>query len=216
MVNKEKITKVDVYDSGGNRVLSVKEVFFPRDFFKIKGKELVLIKGVNLPLLDKGQLIDVVFEYVNGTRVKYITTIDIATEFQINFHLGEGTELEERRRSFKVASCFHGHSDYFIRNEETFDHEEPIQLCFKDINIGGTFFRTSYIHQEGDQVMLSFLDGKIEILAEVLRVQDKDEKGEFGYGCKFLNVTHAQEETIARFIFDCQLAEREKARNKLQ
>ncbi len=216
MVNKEKITKVDIYDSGGKRILTVKEVFFPKDFFKIKGKELVLIKGVNLPLLETGQLVDVVFEYVNGTRVKYLTTIDIGTEFQINFHLGEGTELEERRRSFKVASCFKGHSDYFIRNEETFTHEEPIQLCFKDINIGGTFFRTSYIYQEGDQVMLSFLDGKVEVISEVLRIQDKNENGEYGYGCKFLNVTQAQEEMIARFIFDCQLAEREKAKKQLQ
>ena len=210
MVNKEKISKVDVYDSNGKRLVSAKEVFFPKDFFRMKGQELVLIKDNHMPLLDKGQLLEIIFEYINGTRIKYLTTVDICTEYQLNFHLGEGVALEERRRSYKVNAEFYGHSDFYLRNEEMFTYDEPIELHFKNINIGGAFFSAQFEFSMGDQVMLSFLNGKIEVICEVLRIQ-KDPEGKIqGYGCKFLNVSLMQEERIARFIFDCQLAERER------
>jgi hypothetical protein len=210
MVNKEKISKVDVYDSNGTRLLSTKEVFFPKDFFRIKGKELVLIKDKKMPLLERGQMLEVVFEYINGTRVKYLTTVDICTEYQLNFHLGDGVTLTERRRSYKVNAEFEGCSEYYIRNEEMFYFSEPLCLHFKNINLGGTFFNADYEFVVGDQIMMSFLDGKIEIISEILRIQN-DEQGKIqGYGCKFLNIAPHQEECIARFIFECQIAEREK------
>jgi len=213
MVNKDKISKVDVYDGKGIRQLSTKEVFFPKDFFRIKGKELVLIKDKKMPLLEKGQMLEVVFEYINGTRVKYLTTVDICTEYQLNFHLGDGVTLSERRRSYKVNAEFEGCSEYYVRNEEMFYYEKPICLHFKDINLGGTFFYADYTFICGDQVMMKFLNGKIEVLSEILRIQTDDQGKIQGYGCKFLNVAPHQEECIARFIFECQIAEREKLRS---
>ncbi len=40
MINKDKINRVLVYNQRGRMLLSTKSVSFPRDFFKIRGKDL--------------------------------------------------------------------------------------------------------------------------------------------------------------------------------
>lgn len=212
MINKDKIVRVLIYGIGvGEKLLiSTKSVYFPRDFFKIKGMELVMLKGSDFPLISKGEPIHAIFEYKDGTRVKYKTTVDLCTEYQINFHIGEGEILQERRRSFKITVDFDGKSPFYIRGEEMFSFDDPVELHFINLNLGGVLFSSSSAFECGDQVMLSFLDGEMQILAEILRKQ-KDENGNIvGYGCKFLNINHAQEEQLARFILECQKMERIK------
>lgn len=212
MINKDKISRVLIYDINRALLVSTKSVTFPKDFFKIKKQDLVMLKGTNFPLISKNEYIDVVFEYTNGTRVQYRTTVDICTEYQINFHVGEGVALEERRRSFKIQISINGVSPFFIRAEEIFNFDNPMILNIKDINLGGVFFSTNEEFEKGDQIMLSFLDGEMEILSEILRVQYSPEGEIEGYGCRFINVNQSQEERLARFIFDCQLIERERKR----
>lgn len=214
MINKDKISRVLVYDAKGKLMISTKSVFFPKDFFKIRGKELVMLKGSDFPLISKGENIEVVFEYINGTRIKYNTTIDLCTEYQVNFHVGQGEVLEERRRSFKVSVDFNGLSPFYIRGEEMYAFDDPIMLHFVNINLGGVYFNSNSEFEAGDQVMLNFLDGEMQLLAEILRVQKNDEGKIDGYGCKFLDVNQAQEERLARFIFDCQVLERERKKAK--
>lgn len=212
MVNKDKISRVLVYDIRGNLLVSTKSVSFPKDFFRIKNKDLVMLKGSDFPLISKNENIDVIFEYINGARIKYRTTIDICTDYQINFHVGEGISLEERRRSFKIQVSFEGTSPFYIRDDDMLTFDEPVVLHFKDVNLGGVFFTCDEEFEKGDQIMLSFLNKDMEILSEVLRVQ-KDADGKIlGYGCRFINVNQTQEEKLARFIFDCQLIERERKR----
>ena len=214
MINKDKISRVLIYDAKGKLIISTKSVFFPKDFFKLKGKELVMLKGSDFPLISKGENINVVFEYLNGTRIKYDTTIDLCTEYQVNFHVGQGEVLEERRRSFKVSVDFNGLSPFYIRGEEMYAFDDPIMLHFVNINLGGVFFNSDSKFEKGDQVMLNFLDGDMQLLAEILRVQKNDEGGIDGYGCRFLEVNQTQEERLARFIFDCQVLERERRKAK--
>ncbi|MBQ8177075.1 MAG: PilZ domain-containing protein [Oscillospiraceae bacterium] len=214
MINKDKISRVLVYDAKGKLIISTKSVFFPKDFFKIRGKELVMLKGSDFPLISKGENIEVVVEYINGTRIKYDTTVDLCTEYQINFHAGQGEVLEERRRSFKVSVDFNGLSPFYIRGEEMYAFDDPIMLHFVNINLGGVYFNSNSEFEAGDQVMLNFLDGEMQLLAEILRVQKNDEGEIDGYGCKFLDVNQAQEERLARFIFDCQVLERERRKAK--
>ncbi len=214
MINKDKISRVLVYDSNGKMIISTKSVFFPKDFFKIKGKELVMLKGSDFPLVSKGENVSIIFEYINGNREKYVTTIDLGTEYQINFHVGGGEILPERRRSFKVSVDFEGLSPFFIRGEEMFPFDDPVMLHFENINLGGVYFHSDSEFETGDQVMLNFLDGEMQLLAEILRVQKNEEGKIDGYGCRFLDVSQAQEERLARFIFDCQVLERERKRAK--
>lgn len=91
-----------------------------------------------------------------------------------------------------------------------FAFDAPVELHFVNLNLGGVFFTSDSEFTPGDQVMLNFLDGEMRLLAEVLRAQrDKNGKLE-GYGCKFVNINSAQEEKLAKFIFDCQVLERER------
>lgn len=214
MINKDKISRVLVYDANGKLLISTKSVFFPKDFFKIKGKDLVMLKGSDFPLISKGENVEVIFEYTNGNRVKYDTTIDLCTEYQVNFHAGQGEMLAERRRSFKVSVDFNGLSPFFIRGEEMYAFDDPIMLHFVNINLGGVYFNSDSEFEKGDQVMLNFLDGEMQLLAEILRVQKNEEGGIDGYGCRFLDINQAQEERLARFIFECQLLERERRKAK--
>ena len=92
--------------------------------------------------------------------------------------------------------------------------DDPIMLHFVNINLGGVYFNSDAEFEKGDQVMLNFLDGEMQLLAEILRVQKNDEGNIDGYGCRFLDVNQAQEERLARFIFECQLLERERRKAK--
>lgn len=210
MINKDKINRVLVYGVDGKLVLTTSSVHFPKDFFKMKDMEFVMLKGTELPVFQKGDPIDVIFEYVNGTRVKYKTTVDIGTEYQMNFHVGEGEVLQERRRSFKITVDMDGMSPFFIRGEEMFSFDDPVELHFVNLNLGGVFFVSDSEFKPGDQVMLNFWDGEMRLLAEILRAQRDNEGKIEGYGCKFMDISSAQEEKLAKFIFDCQVLERER------
>lgn len=210
MINKDKISKVLIYNSMGRMLISTESVYFPKDFFKIKGSELVMLKGSNYPVIAKDEKIEAIFEYINGDRVRYQTKVDLCTEYQLNFHVSEGEMLQERRRSFKVMVDFDAMSPFYIRGEEMYSFDDPVELHFVNLNLGGVLFSSTSEFEVGDQVMLHFLDGEMQLLAEVLRIQ-RDENGNVvGYGCRFLNVNSTQEEKLARFIFDCQVADRER------
>lgn len=210
MVSKDKIIRASVYDEQDNLLFSTKAIDWPRDFFRIKHKELCMLKGKNIPEMRKDTPVYIIFEYLNGTRVKCRTVIDLCTEHQINIHVDDGQVLEERRRSYKIAVTMPASISFFIRDEKTVQFDEPLQCSIRNINLGGVLLDTSYEFSIGDCVSLSLIDGELDLLTEILRRQvDKD--GSFkGYGCKFTGMTPPQEERIARYIFDVQLAEREK------
>lgn len=210
MINKDKIMRVLIYDLGGKLLLATSSVFFPRDFFKIKGAELVMLKGNDFPSIPKEEPVDAIFEYRDGTRVKYRTSMDLCTAYQMNFHISEGEVLQERRRSFKITVDFDGKSPFYIRGEELFPFDSPVELHFVNLNVGGVFFKSNSEFQKGDQVMLSFFGGDMQLLAEILRVQRDNDGNIEGYGCQFLNASQAQEEKLAKFILDCQVIERER------
>lgn len=216
MINKDKIQRVDVYDENGKRLLSTKSFTFPRDFFKLKGLELVAIKGTDLPMLSKGDKITVVFEYLNGTRIQCNTKIDLSTDLQLNFHVDDGMVLEERRNSYKVKTP--GACAKILQiergEEEIADLEEPYTAAIININLTGVLMQCDIELNVGDIVRLKLLDDPIELNTEILRLQFDNEDVLVGYGCRFLDVTPPQEEKIARFIFNCQLAERERRKNE--
>lgn len=216
MINKDKIQRVDIYDESGKRVLSTKAFSFPRDFFKIKGYELVAIKGNDLPMLSKGDQITVIFEYLNGTRIQCNTRIDLSTDLQLNFHVDDGMVLEERRGSYKVNTpgAFAKLLHIERGEEEITDLEEPFSAAILNINLTGVLMKCDIPLNVGDILRLKLLDDPIELNAEILRLQLDNDGELMGYGCRFLDVTPPQEEKIARFIFNCQLAERERRKNE--
>lgn len=214
MISKEKIKKLDIYTESGERILTTNRFTFPRDFFKIKGYELVTVRGRDLPVLDKENVIDVIFEYVNGTRIKCRTHVDISTDSQLNFHVDDGEVLEERRRSYKVATKEAAYITLIERGEEVIELEEPFEATILNINLGGVLLRCDIELFPKDIVSFIFLPDNMEVKAEILRVQHDSEGGTDGYGCQFLGVTASQEERLARHLFECQMAERERMKQK--
>lgn len=217
MINKEKILKVDIYDVNGKRLLTTRSISFPKDFFRLRGQELVVIKAKDLPVLNKADPIVAIFEYLNGNRVKFETKIDLCTNMQMNFHVGTGEVMEDRRNSFKVNISFEGVCKFYERDSEggaPVIFEDPLPISFMNINLGGVLFNSEFEFVKGDRVNFAFLDGQIDLMAEVLRTQKNPEGEIIGYGCRFLDVTPGQEELIAKFILDAQIAERDRRRNQ--
>lgn len=210
MINKDKINRVLIYDMSGKIILITSSVFFPKDFFKVKGTDFVMLKGNDFPVIPTGEAIDAVFEYSTGTRVRYKTSIDLSTDYQMNFRVSDGEVLEERRRSFKITVDMDGQSPFFIRGEEMFSFADPVELRVININLGGVLFSSNSDFETGDQVMLDFMDGEMQLLMEILRIQRAKDGSIEGYGCKFLDITASQEEKLAKFILDCQVLERER------
>jgi hypothetical protein len=191
------------------------KISFPKDFFRLKQTDLVVIKAKDLPVLFQGAKIVAIFEYLTGLRMKYVTEVDLGSETQMNFHVGDGLALEERRRFYKVPVDFYGTATYMIRDEEITPFDPPLPIHFSDLNLGGIFFSCdTKDFLQGDQVQTVFIDGEMSLLSEILRVQKNPDDTIKGYGARFLTITGAQEERLSRFIFDCQLAERERRRKK--
>lgn len=214
MINKEKITKADIYDENGILLLSTKSITFPRDFFKLRGLELVSVKGNDLPIFHKDDKIKIIFEYMNGTRIECMSKVDISTDQQLNFHVGEGVVLEERRRSFKVETIEPAFIKRIERNEEVLDPETAQDATILNINLGGVLLKTDAELLVDDIIDLSIVPVPLDLRAKILRRQT-DISGELvGYGCCFLDVTTIQEEKLARHLLECQLAERERRRNE--
>ncbi|MDR0947368.1 MAG: PilZ domain-containing protein [Ruminococcus sp.] len=216
MINKDKIRLVTIYDTGNHLILTAKaeKISFPRDFFRLKGSDLVVVKGKDFPLAFKGTQIYAIFEYLTGDRVKYNTAVELGSDTQWNFRVADGQMLEERRRFYKVNVDFDGTADYYIHNDEIFTPPEPFPLHFMDLNLGGAFFSCEACDFElGDTLQIRFMNGEMILMTEILRVQKDEHTGKIkGYGTKFTSVSLNQEEQMSRFIFECQLAEREKRR----
>lgn len=214
MLNKDKIVKVEVYDTKGRTVVSTYSPEIQKDFFAVTGTEFVILKSPNVLPVSKGEKVDVVFFYQNGTRVKYVTTVDLATDMQVNVHIGnEYTVLEERRRFFKAETNIIGKISAYSREETENAFEEPLYVRIRNINLGGVFLVSNFEFKVGDVFMLTILKNPVNVSTEVLRTQRDSEGKITGYGCRFLNLSPASEESIARFIFECQIQERERKKH---
>lgn len=164
---------------------------------------------------EKNEPITVIFEYVNGTRVQCQTTVDAATKIQIDFHAGNEVELEERRASFKITTNEPAEIVAIERNYSVNHLEEFIKAKILNINLGGVLLKTGTAFEPKDVVYIRmFKEEPLEIRTEILRKQMDANGNLIGYGCKFTEVSQQDEERLARYIFECQVAERERKKNE--
>lgn len=217
MIKKDNIIRLEIRDIEGKLILSTQSFEFARDFFNIGGKEFIMIKGNKLPEIPKGEPIDAMFYYRNGTRIKVRTGIDVASSQQINFHIGNDyIVMEERRNSYKTYVNIDGIVATYKRGEDIYDFEPPyLKVNIQNINLGGVFISTPYEFAVDDLMSLQLIREDFILETRVLRIQQDEEGKVLGYGCCFEQVRQSQEEVISRFIFDCQLAEREKAKGRV-
>ena len=87
--------------------------------------------------------------------------------------------------------------------------EKPCKLL--NISIGGARIGAQFKYHEGDKFLLKvrLLEDRPEsaMFSEVMRVIEKGDGG-FEYGCRFLELTEADQEQITRNIYAAQLKKR--------
>lgn len=87
--------------------------------------------------------------------------------------------------------------------------EKPCRLL--NISIGGACIRSESRYHEGDKFLLKvrLLEDRPEsaMFSQVMRVIEKDDAG-FEYGCRFLELTEADQEQITQNIFAAQRQKR--------
>ena len=87
--------------------------------------------------------------------------------------------------------------------------ERPCKLL--NISVGGACIGSEHRYHEGDKFLLKvrLLEERPEsaMFSQVMRVVEKDE-GKFEYGCRFLELTEANQEQITQNIFAAQRQKR--------
>ena len=205
-----KVIKVEVLDDKGNVLVTSEKGFtLPKD---TSGEEaIVIIKGRDLPELERNTIVSVVTTSKNADRIRYSGAVTVSMETQMNIKLlpsGATQLLQERRSYFKVKVNEKGRALFFVRDEKTVRFDEPLEISVRDINVGGVFVICSdYEFMAGDLVCFDIdlmTDGPLNAAARILRVQ-RDRDGTItGYGCEFQGLTASQEDKIGRFILKVQ------------
>ena len=204
LLNKEKISKIEVYDAKERHLGTTRIYSFSKSLFKSSTVGMT-IKCNNLPNLKKGDSVMIIFEYVNSQRYRSVTKIDSATKAQIEVKVGEVTEIEERRRSFKIST-----KEKAIVYKGKSEKEEGIDAMILNINLGGVLLKCDEYFNVGTIIYLNTFSGELEVPTKILRRQN-DINGKFvGYGCQFVDISEAEEEIVAKYILECQVAERER------
>lgn len=127
------------------------------------------------------------------------------------------TPLPESKWSVaELKICRVGNDRAFFRLDTNFDAtatmfsglemgEKPCKLL--NISVGGACISSGYRYHEGDKFLLKvrLLEGRPEsaMFSQVMRVIEKDD-GRFDYGCRFLELSEADQEKITQNIFAAQ------------
>ena len=211
-----KIVKTEILAQNGTLLAAAERNFvFPRNLDS-SDESILIIKGKNLPELDRGTRVTVIAYSKAGDRIKYAGDISMSYARQMNISLvksGSTQVLEERRRYFKIKVDLSGRALFVVRDDDTIRFEEPVAIGVSDINVGGIFMTSSFEFHTDDSACIDveLLDGyRLNTMATVLRVQTDSDGTVIGYGCAFESLTAAQEDAIGKYINYEQLLLRAK------
>lgn len=222
---KDEYTSFEITNAEGSRLFYTESnfdfpVMYDTDGFLIE--DMLVIKGKDLPELPTAQYVYVIGTMKSGDRIRYNSTIRVSSEFQINLQLRTDTAtlMEERRRYFKMKTNEKAYITFHVDEADstTTTLEPPIEITITDINVGGIFFVCNDSDKDlkiGQKAMVVVgLDGrKLEMTAEILRVQTLSVPPYIGYGCRFVNISRGQEEIISRYIYRLQFEQLQKERS---
>lgn len=215
-----KVIKVEVLDEKGKLLLASEKGFtLPADMSSDEDA-IVMIKGRELPELERNAIVSVVTTAKSADRIKYMGAVAVSTETQLNIRILRNNDmqlLQERRRFFKIKVNEHGRALFYVRDEKTVRFDEPVEVSVRDINVGGMFvFCSDYEFMKDDMICFDIdlsTDVPLNMAARVLRVQRDADGTILGYGCEFQGATAAQEDIIGRFILKIQSQQRAKESN---
>lgn len=214
MLSRERILKLDILTPDNAKILTAnnKQFSIPVVTNNVTGQSetMLIVKGRDIPEIEHNSEISVITYMRSGERVKYPGFVSLSTEFQLNVLLrtARAQVMEERRRYYKVEADIRCIINAIERGGERIAMTKPATAKIKDMNIGGVFlcFCDEDLRKE-DQLLLNMElgDKRVDVAAEIIRVQFNAAGDPMGYGCRFLNVPPSLEETFARFVFNVQL-----------
>ena len=214
MLSRERILKLDILTVDNAKILTAnnKQFSLPIVTNNVTGQSetMLIVKGRDIPEIDRNSEVSVITYMRSGERVKYPGFVSLSTEYQLNvlLRVTRAQVMEERRRYYKVETDIRCVINTIERNGSRIALTKPATARIKDMNIGGVFlcFCNEDL-QKDDKLMISMeLEDKMtDVAAEIIRVQHNAAGDSSGYGCRFLNVPPALEETFARFVFNVQL-----------
>lgn len=211
-----KIIKVDVLDEKGILIISAEKGFVVPNNIAADEDGIIMIKGKNLPELERNTIVSVVTTSKGGDRIRYMCAVTVSLDTQLNMKLLRNNDtqiLEERRRYYKLKINEKGRALFYIRDEKTIRYDEPLDIRILDINVGGILMAVDYEFLVGDLICVEidlFEEYPLNAAARVLRIQRDGEGNVAGYGCEFQGLTAAQEDYIGRFIYKVQSEMRKK------
>ncbi len=216
MIFGNKIVKTEILAQNGTLLAAAEKNFvFPKE--PDSGDDnIVIVKGKDLPELERGTRVIVIAYTKAGDRIRYVGDISMSHDRQMNVALMRANStqvLEERRRFFKIKVTLDGRMLFVIRDDKTIRFEEPYPVEVHDINVGGVFITCPYELQTDDCVCvdIGLLDEyRLNTMARILRVQQNEAGEVLGYGCAFESLTAAQEDAIGKYINHQQLLQRAK------
>ncbi len=216
MLFGHKIVKIEVLGTNGALLASAENNFiFPKNL-ETNEESILIIKGKEMPELDRGVRVVVITYTKAGDRIKYLGVISMAHERQLNVSLLKSNDtqvLEERRRFYKIKVSLTGRALFVARDDETIRFEDPAIIEIQDINVGGIFMTSDFKFIKDDCVCVDIELNhgyRLNTMARVLRVQKSQQGDVTGYGCSFDSLTAAQEDAIGKYINHQQLLIRAK------
>ena len=214
MLSRERILKLDILTPDNTKILTAsnKQFSIPIVTNNMTGQSetMLIVKGKDIPEIDRNSEITVITYMRSGERVKYPGFVSLSTEYQLNvlLRIARAQVMEERRRYYKVEADIQCIINSIERGGARIALTKPATAKIKDMNIGGVFlcFCNEDMRKD-DKLMLSMeLGGRmVDVAAEIIRVQFNAAGDPTGYGCRFLNVPPSLEEVFARFVFNVQL-----------
>ena len=214
MLSRERILKLDILTPDNTKILTAnnKQFSLPIVTNNMTGQSetMLIVKGRDIPEIDRNSEISVITYMRSGERVKYPGFVSLSTEYQLNvlLRIARAQVMEERRRYYKVETDIQCIINGIERDGVRIPMTKPATARIKDINIGGVFlcFCNEDLRKE-DKLLISMeLENKmVDVAAEIIRVQYNAAGDPTGYGCRFLNVPPSMEELFARFVFNVQL-----------
>lgn len=211
-----KIIRLEVFGEQDKLILSAEKNFvLPKNMDD--DNAIVIIKGKNLPVLGRNEIVSIVTTTKANDRVKYTGAVSMSMDMQLNIAILKNNDthvLRERRRFFKIKINEKGRALFYVREEQTVRFDEPKKIKVLDINVGGIFFSCEgFEFMEGDMVCVDIdllEESSLNTSVKILRVQRNDDGSVKGYGCLFESLTGAQEDYIGRFIMKVQSEQRRK------
>lgn len=216
MLSRERILKIDILtpDSASARILTVGNKQFSLQS-ATNGRTgiqetVLIIKGGNLPEVERGNEVSVITYMRSGERIKYPAYVTISTDVQLNvvIRTSRAQVMEERRRYYKVEADIDCMIKCVERGEQRITLEKPSYAKIKDLNIGGIFLCISEeTLNKNDRLLLTIMleTKNVDIVAEIIRVQTNAAGDVSGYGCRFIDLSPLMEEVFAQYVFKVQL-----------